>query len=114
MRCSAPAEYLFCQPWPFPSSLMIGLILQADDDRITVDPHELETARWFTREEAKAMMAGQHPDAYRADAFRHRPPRAQGVARNAADSIHANEKRPRDCSRGRLDPDALSVERDRS
>jgi NAD+ diphosphatase len=65
VRCSsAPAEYLFCQPWPFPHQLMIGLILQADDDKITVDATELETARWFTREEAKAMMAGTHPEAY--------------------------------------------------
>ncbi|MNC94313.1 hypothetical protein D3C83_111320 [compost metagenome] len=43
---------------------MIGLILYADDDKITVDDHELETARWFSREEAKAMMAGTHPEAY--------------------------------------------------
>jgi NAD+ diphosphatase len=64
IRCSAPAEYLFCQPWPFPSSLMIGMILHADDDKITVDPTELETARWFTRDEAKLMMAGGHPEAY--------------------------------------------------
>jgi NAD+ diphosphatase len=65
VRCTAaPAEYLFCQPWPFPSSLMIGLILHAEDDRITVDTHELESARWFTRDEAKAMMAGTHPEAY--------------------------------------------------
>jgi NAD+ diphosphatase len=63
VRCSAPARYLFCQPWPFPSSLMIGLILEADGDEITVDPAELETARWFTRDEAKAMMAGTHPEA---------------------------------------------------
>jgi NAD+ diphosphatase len=64
VRCSAPADYLFCQPWPFPNSLMIGLILQADDDKLTIDENELETARWFTRDEAKAMMAGTHPEAH--------------------------------------------------
>lgn len=64
VRCSAPADYLFCQPWPFPNSLMIGLILQADDDKLTIDENELETARWFSRDEAKAMMAGTHPDAH--------------------------------------------------
>lgn len=65
VRCSAaPAEYLFCQPWPFPHQLMIGLIVQAEDDEITVDATELETARWFTRDEAKAMMAGTHPEAF--------------------------------------------------
>lgn len=64
VRCTARADYLFCQPWPFSHSLMIGLILEADADDITVDASELEAARWFTREEAAAMMAGAHPDAY--------------------------------------------------
>lgn len=64
VRCTTRADYLFCQPWPFSHSLMIGLILEADAEDITVDTSELETARWFTREEAAAMMAGTHPDAY--------------------------------------------------
>lgn len=54
------AEYLFAQPWPFPSSLMVGLILQAATDEITVDETELEEARWFTRAEARAIIAGTH------------------------------------------------------
>lgn len=54
------AEYLFAQPWPFPSSLMVGLILQASTDEITVDETELEEARWFTRAEARAIIAGTH------------------------------------------------------
>jgi NAD+ diphosphatase len=64
VRCSAPAEYLFCQPWPFLSSLMIGLILEAESEEITIDTSEIESARWFTREEARAMLAGRHPDAF--------------------------------------------------
>jgi NAD+ diphosphatase len=64
VRCTARADYLFCQPWPFPSSLMIGLILEADGEDISIDGYELETARWFTREEAAAMMAGKHPEAF--------------------------------------------------
>jgi NAD+ diphosphatase len=64
VRCTGRADYLFCQPWPFPSSLMIGLILEADGEDLTIDTSELETARWFTRDEAKAMMAGTHPDAH--------------------------------------------------
>ena len=59
------AEYLFCQPWPFPSSLMIGLIVEAATDEITVDPAELETARWFSRDELAAIMAGEHPEVVR-------------------------------------------------
>ena len=45
------------QPWPYPSSLMIGLIVEAATDEIIVDTSELETARWFTRDEVAAMMA---------------------------------------------------------
>lgn len=54
------AEYLFCQPWPFPSSLMIGLILQADSEEITIDPKEIESAHWLSRGDVRAMLAGTH------------------------------------------------------
>ncbi len=64
VRCTTQAEYLFCQPWPFNHSLMIGMILEADGDEITVDTTELETARWFTREETAAMMIGAHPEVF--------------------------------------------------
>lgn len=49
-------RYLCSQPWPFPSSLMIGCIAEATDARITVDPHELEDARWFSRTEVAEML----------------------------------------------------------
>ncbi|MGB3455515.1 MAG: NAD(+) diphosphatase [Litorimonas sp.] len=49
-------RYLFCQPWPFPSQLMIGLISRAADRTVTVDPKELEDARWFTRAEVQAVF----------------------------------------------------------
>ena len=58
------AAYLFSQPWPFPSSLMIGLLIDATSEEITVDPNELEDARWFSRDEVALMVAGQHPDAF--------------------------------------------------
>jgi NAD+ diphosphatase len=48
---------------------MIGLILEADDDAIRIDASEIEAAKWFTREEAQAMMAGSHPDAFAPPAF---------------------------------------------
>ena len=60
----ANAEYLFCQPWPFPSSLMIGLLLPAENEDITIDPNELEAARWVTREEARQILAGTHPEIF--------------------------------------------------
>ncbi|WP_298726292.1 NAD(+) diphosphatase [uncultured Ferrovibrio sp.] len=49
-------RYLCSQPWPFPSSLMIGCIAEAIDATITVDPHELEDARWFSRREVAEML----------------------------------------------------------
>ena len=58
------ARYLFCQPWPFPSSLMMGIIIDADSEEITIDPKELQDARWFNREEARAILAGEHDEVF--------------------------------------------------
>lgn len=44
-------RYFSSQPWPFPSSLMLGFYARADSTDITVQPDEIEHARWFTREE---------------------------------------------------------------
>ena len=49
------------QPWPFPSSLMIGLTGEALNDDIVVDTKELETARWFEEAEVVTMLNGTHP-----------------------------------------------------
>jgi len=58
------AEYLFCQPWPFPSSLMVGIHVPAETTDITIDPKEIEAARWFSRDEVRRMMAGEHDTAF--------------------------------------------------
>lgn len=52
------------QPWPFPHSLMIGAIAEVEDDVETIDQSELESGRWFTREEARLLIAGRHPDCF--------------------------------------------------
>src|SRR5690348_5214401 len=54
--------YFASQPWPFPASLMIGCHSEALSTDITVDRTELEDARWFTRDEAAAMLLRRHPD----------------------------------------------------
>ena len=54
-------HYLASQPWPFPHSLMIGCWGEALSDTITLDVTELPEARWVSREEVAAMLAGQHP-----------------------------------------------------
>lgn len=55
-------QYVASQPWPFPSSLMIACHAMADDAALIIDHTELETARWFTRDEVLAAMQG-HDDA---------------------------------------------------
>ncbi|MDO1559029.1 NAD(+) diphosphatase [Brevundimonas sp. 2R-24] len=53
--------YHSSQPWPFPSSLMIGLIAQVEPGEAAPDEAELEEVQWFTREEARAVVRGEHP-----------------------------------------------------
>ncbi|AJP73267.1 NAD(+) diphosphatase [Sphingomonas hengshuiensis] len=50
-------RYVASQPWPFPSSLMLACVADALDDAITIDVHELEDARWFTRDEVGLALA---------------------------------------------------------
>ncbi len=54
-------SYFASQPWPFPTSLMIGCHAEARSTEIVVDRDELEDARWFDREEAAAMLMRRHP-----------------------------------------------------
>lgn len=41
--------YHSSQPWPFPSSIMLGFIARAITTHIVVDHRELEDANWYTR-----------------------------------------------------------------
>ena len=50
-------RYHSSQPWPFPSSLMVGFTAEALGDAIALDPDELEDARWFTRGELRRGLA---------------------------------------------------------
>lgn len=52
------------QPWPFPHSLMIGVLCEVADDNHVVDTSELESGRWFTRDEAKLLIAAKHPECW--------------------------------------------------
>jgi len=55
-------RYFASQPWPFPSSLMIGCFAETESRTVTVDKVELEDARWFSRDEVRAMLEKRHPD----------------------------------------------------
>jgi NAD+ diphosphatase len=61
VACRA-VQYFASQPWPFPASLMIGCFVEAESRNLEVDRVELEDARWFSREEAVALIEGRHPD----------------------------------------------------
>jgi NAD+ diphosphatase len=61
IRC-VDVRYYMTQPWPYPSSLMIGCSARALNEDIVVDHTELEDARWFDRDEARLMLARTHPD----------------------------------------------------
>jgi len=52
-------RYQFSQPWPFPSSLMMGFIADAKDRALSLDPKEIEEARWVDRAEILALLAGE-------------------------------------------------------
>jgi NAD+ diphosphatase len=53
----AHVQYVASQPWPFPSSLMLGFRAIASTTDIHLRDGELEDARWFTR----AEVAAGHP-----------------------------------------------------
>ena len=61
-------RYIFSQPWPFPSQLMMGLICETQETKLTIDEKEIEDAQWFSREQVEAVFAK------RSDVFT-RPPR---------------------------------------
>lgn len=50
-------SYAASQPWPFPSSLMLGFFGKAVTSDIQVDHDEIAEAHWFTREEVTEMTA---------------------------------------------------------
>ncbi len=64
--------YVASQAWPFPSSLMIGCVGQADSTEIRLDRNELAAALWVSRERMLDIWAD--PDA------EIRPPRAGSMA----------------------------------
>jgi NAD+ diphosphatase len=52
-------SYAGSQPWPFPSSLMIGFFAHAATTEIKVDGEEISDARWFSRVDLRAAVAEQ-------------------------------------------------------
>ena len=58
----ASVRYHASQPWPFPSSLMLGCYAQAVSKDFQIDGQEIEAARWMTKSEARARLAEEIDD----------------------------------------------------
>lgn len=56
-----PVGYHASQPWPFPSNLMLGMVAEAENRDIQLDPVELEDAIWVPRAEVLQALSGSHP-----------------------------------------------------
>ena len=55
-------RYVNSQPWPFPSSIMIGAIATTESKELQIDTKELETARWFSIQDIELMLERKHPE----------------------------------------------------
>ena len=73
-------SYLMSQPWPFPSSLMIGVVGQAQTTQISINEEELDDARWFSASEIRQMGAGTHLDDFTLPSYDVNPPTDVGAA----------------------------------
>ncbi len=58
-------EYIKSQPWPFPSSLMIGVIGKALHNDINIENDELDDARWFTKKQIAEVIKSGGDDQFR-------------------------------------------------
>jgi NAD+ diphosphatase len=54
--------YYATQPWPFPSSLMIGCFAKAESRDVTADENELAEVRWIERSVARELIQGNRVD----------------------------------------------------
>jgi NAD+ diphosphatase len=57
--------YYATQPWPFPSSLMIGCFAKAETRHVKADENELAEVRWIERKVARELIEGKQVDGLR-------------------------------------------------
>ena len=62
-------RYHSSQPWPFPSSLMIGCHGKARTTDIHIDDEEMTDVRWFSRDEVRLALKGENPNLQVPDAI---------------------------------------------
>ena len=51
-------NYILSQPWPFPSTLMVGMHVVAKDQELSLDYNELADAKWVHKKDIKALLEG--------------------------------------------------------
>ncbi len=78
-------EYVKSQPWPFPSSLMLGFYAKTNDPTIKIDDDEIRDAKWFTADEVRAFSNWGDEDEH------YKIPRKGSIARYLIDTwLEAN------------------------
>ncbi|HSZ74387.1 MAG TPA: NAD(+) diphosphatase, partial [Rhizomicrobium sp.] len=55
---AAAVTYYATQPWPFPSSLMIGCFAEVESRELTLDKTEIVEAVWLERDEVRVLLNG--------------------------------------------------------
>ena len=58
----AEVRYFTSQPWPFPSTLMIGCFAVAENLKLDVNLQELESAQWFNKKDVQQLFAEQNQE----------------------------------------------------
>jgi NAD+ diphosphatase len=51
-------NYVLSQPWPFPSTLMVGMHVIAQAQELTLDYNELSDAKWVHKNDIKSILEG--------------------------------------------------------
>lgn len=68
-------DYMLSQPWPFPSTLMVGMHVKAKSQELKLDSNELEDAKWVHKNDMKRLLEG-------ADSYGFTVPDKIAIARN--------------------------------
>ncbi|MFL2802474.1 MAG: NAD(+) diphosphatase [Paracoccaceae bacterium] len=53
-------KFITNQPWPFPSSLMFGLIAKTKHKKLNIDKNEIEDAFWISKQNLKKVLNGDN------------------------------------------------------
>lgn len=80
-------EYMFSQPWPFPSSLMIGVHMEAESMDMKMDEKELVGLKWVPKVDIEAVLKGATDRGFNL------PPRV-AIARNLLEVWVSPPERP--------------------